>query len=254
MSARSSERTGAAYAPRDGVLVLGDGHLRALLARRVGRAFDPCVARELDAAGLLVDGGVDPAVEPILDALVGSGPRFRLVTRVRGAACSLTAAVGEAGAALVVRPPADGRVHLRYLSVGGLARHLARRVGVGSHVGGRPSSISWPLAVAAWGDVVGPFRTASPSGWATGRRVGELHELRWVVRPGDAARTALVTAVVDGELLEVRPDPAGAGYLVGPADPLGLWVRISELVSGGPARCGQPPRPPRRRGAGPEPL
>lgn len=248
-----SKRSGVAYAPRDGVLVLGDGHLRALLVRRLGRAFDPCVARELEAAGLLVDGRVDPIVGPILDALVGTGARLRLVSRGKGAVCSLTAAVGKVGAALMVRPPGGGRVHLRYLSVGGLARHLARRVGVGQHVGVRPSSMEGPLALAAWGDVIGPFRTASPSGWATGRRVGELHELRWVVRPGDAARTALVTAVVDGELLEVRPDPAGAGYLVGPADPLGLWVRISELVSGGPARCDRPPRPPRRRGAGPEP-
>ena len=83
--------SGVAYAPRDGVLVLGDRHLRALLARRVGRSCDPGLARELDAAGLLVDRGVDPAVEPILDALVGTGPRLRLVTRGEGAVCSVTA-------------------------------------------------------------------------------------------------------------------------------------------------------------------
>jgi hypothetical protein len=241
--------SGLAYAPRDGVLVLGDGHLRALLARRVGRACDPGLARELDAAGLLPDGGVDRAVEPILDALVGTGPRLRLVTRGSGAVCSLTAAVAVAGAALIVRPPGDGGVHLRYLSVGGLARHLARRVGVGSQVGGRSSSVEWPLRVAAWSDVIEPFGTASLSGWAVGARVGELHELRWAARPGDAARTALVTAVVAGELLEVLPDPARTGYLVGPADPLGVWVRISDLVSGGPARSRPPPPPQRSHGA-----
>src|SRR5262245_25584023 len=226
--------SGLAYAPRDGVLALDDGHLRALLARRAGRSCDPRLAREMDAAGLLVDCGVDPAVEPILDALVATGPRLRLVTRGRGAVSSLTAAVGLAGAALVVRPPGDGGVHLRHLSVGGLARHLARRLGVGPHVGGRSSSSSpeWPRRVDGWGDVVEPFGTASAPGWAAGGRVGELHELRWVARPGDAASTALVTAVVAGELLEVLPDPAGTGYVIGPADPLDVWVRIAGLVSG----------------------
>ena len=242
--------SGIAYAPRDGVLVLGDGQLRALLARRVGRALDPSVARELDAAGLLVGGGVDRSIEPIVDALVGRGPRLRLATRCRGTVSTVTAVVGEAGAALVVRPPGSGGVHLRYLSVGGLTRHLARRVGVGPHVGGAPSCVVRPLSVSGWDEVVGAFRTASPSRWAAGWRVGELHELRWVARPGDAARTALVTAAVDGELLEVVPDPAGAGFVVGPADPLGVWVRVAALASGALSRCDQQPPPPAVHGVG----
>ena len=242
--------SGIAYAPGDGVVVLGDGQLRSLLARRVGRALDPSVARELDAAGLLVDGGVDRAIEPILDALAGRGPRLRLATRGRGTVSTLTAVVGETGAALVVRPPGNGGVHLRYLSVGGLARHLARRVGVGPHVGGAPSSVDRPWSIAGWDAVVGAFGTASPSRWAARWGVGELHELRWVARPGDAARTALVTAAVDGELLEVVPDPAGDGYVAAPADPLGVWMRLASLTNGGLSRCDQPPPPPPGHGVG----
>jgi hypothetical protein len=244
---------GVAYAPGDGVLVLSARHLRALVARP-GLGVDPSAARDLDAAGLLVDGRVDPPVVPIVEALRGGGPRLRLASRFGGRVSVTTAAVGASGAALVVLPPGDGELHVRYLSRGGLARHLARRLGVGptAAAGGRQvasdDTLDGPLRVGGWGDLVGAFRTASPSGWAAGWRCGELHELRWVARPGVRARTALVTGRLDRLLVEVLPD--GDGYVVGPADPVGVWVRLAALVNGEPSRCGQPPPPPRPRGAG----
>jgi hypothetical protein len=245
--------SGVAYGPRDGVLVLSGRHLQALVARP-GRSVDPSAARDLHAAGLLVDGRVDPPLLPIVEVLRGGGPRLRLASRCGGRVSVTTAAVGASGAALLVLPPGGGELHVRYLSPGGLARHLARRLGVGptDASGGREvasdDTLDGPVRVGGWGELVGAFRTASPSGWASGWRGGELHELRWVARPGVRARTALVTGRLGRLLVEVQPD--GDGYVVAPADPVGVWVRLSALVSGEPSRCGQPPPPPRPRGAG----
>ena len=237
-----------AYAPGDGVLALDRLHLRALVDRAAGRPVDPGAARALDTAGLLAEGGVDPPVGPIAAALGGAGRRLRLASRCRGAVTVATAALGPAGAALVVLPPGGGALHVRYLSLGGLARHLARRVGVGrpAGAGGRPATAE----VAAWGDLVRAFETPSPSGWASAWRHAELHELRCVASPRAPARTALVTAVLDGHLVEVRP-AAGGRYDVAPADPVAVWARVRRSVSGGPGLCGRPPPPPPGRGAGP---
>jgi hypothetical protein len=242
--------TRPAYAPGDGVLALDQPHLRALVDRAAGRRVDPGAALALDAAGLLAEGGVDPPVGPIVAALGGPGRRLRLASRRRGAVTVATAAVGRSGAALVVLPPGGGALHVRYLSPGGLARHLARRLGVGRLADGGGPGPPAAAEVAAWGDLVRAFGTRSPSGWASAWREAELHELRWVAEPRAQARTALVTAMLDGHLVEVGPGEGGR-YVVAPADPLGVWARVRRYVSGGPGLCDGPPPPPPGRGAGP---
>jgi hypothetical protein len=231
------------------VLALDQPHLRALVDRAAGRPVDPGAARALDAAGLLADGGVDPPVGPIVAALGGAGRRLRLASRCRGAVTVATAAVERSGAALVVLPPGGDALHVRYLPLGSLARHLARRVGVGRLAiaagAGPPASVE----VAAWDDLVRAFATRSPSGWASAWREAELHELRWVAEPRAPARTVLVTAVLDGHLVEVGPGEGGR-YVVAPADPVDVWARLRRYVSGEPGLCDGPPPPPPGRGAG----
>jgi hypothetical protein len=223
---------GAVYSVADGVLTFDATHLRALCDHAVGRRIDPGAMARLAAAGVLVGGEVDAPIRPIVAALTGGGARLRLVTRCAGALAVTDAAFGDDGAALVLRPPGATAFHVRWATVGGVARHLARRLGIGGHLLAAPPPAT-PQALPDWPTVRAAFDTSTPSGWAARHDRAELHDLRWAPPGVGRARSALVVARLDGALAEVRPGPDEDTYLVTAADPVGVWCRLSSTVRRG---------------------
>lgn len=234
--------TASLYRPADGLVALDDDQLGALLAHAQGRPVPPAQRSWLASTDIVRGDEIDAPLRPVVAALLGAGPRLRLQSRQRGELTFNDAAlparadgsVGrQEGVALVVRPPGVAVAYVRSLSRGTLARHLARRMGIGAHLlATRP--LERAVEVADWPSVRAAFdaATASPSGWAAEYQETELHELRWAGGPGQPARTALALARLDGALAEVRPkDGPDSAYVVQPAEPRSLWLRLCRLLS-----------------------
>jgi hypothetical protein len=221
-----------AYLPAAGLLALESGSLAALIGHAHGRAIAPATRRSLVDAGLIVAGGLDPPLVPIVDALLGDGPRLRLVSRERGRLTITDAAIGcSAAAAVLVRPPGSSALHVHQLSVGAVARHVGRTVGLGA--GARDDTpFSRPLELRDWATVRKGFDTAAPSGWVGRRQRATLHEVRWAPTTGARAGTALVIACLDGGLAEIRPSTTTDGaFTVTAANTHDVWSRLCTLTS-----------------------
>jgi hypothetical protein len=230
----------AQYQPAAGLLVLDAAALAAVIDHTRGRRIAPPSRRALDGAGVLVDGVLDAPLRPLVAALVGGGPRLRVLSRRRGRLTITDGAVhvggtgdgvGRGSAVVIIRPPGSPVLHLRHLTTGALARHVARLVGLGPHLAAG-HALEHELDLRDWAVVRSGFETPAPSGWVGRRRRAELHEVRWARSPGTAAGTALVVARLDDALAEVRPhDAADTTFRVTPASPLSLWTRLCALAT-----------------------
>jgi hypothetical protein len=246
----------AQYQPSAGLLVLDAAALTAVIDHTRGRRIEPPSRRALDGAGLLVDGELDAPLRPLVAALEADGPRLRVMSRRRGRLTITDGAVhagavgdgsgssdgngrdatgrrgsGSDSAVVIIRPPGSPALHLRHLTTGALARHVARLVGLGPHLAA-DDALPQALDLRDWAVVRSGFETPTPSGWVGRRRRAELHEVRWARSPGTAAGTALVVARLDDGLAEVRPHDAGDGtFRVTAADPRSLWSRLCALAS-----------------------
>jgi hypothetical protein len=237
----------SAYLPADGVVALDDDHLAALVDCGQGLRMAASARAWFAAAGALtVDGEgdrdsevLDPPLRPIAVALGGDGPRLRLrslragTTTVADVVLPPPGDLSPGGAVLAVRTPGpDGVTHLRHITRGGAARHLLRRVGVGPHVLAVPPEAAVALPPSAtWADVRAAFAGPVPSGWASGARRAELHEVLWSAGRGRRPATAWAVANLDGALCAVAPDRDDPRtYAVGPADTRLLWQVAGRLV------------------------
>jgi len=249
----------AQYQPSAGLLVLDAAALTAVIDHGRGRRIEPPSRRALDGAGVFVDGVLDAPLRPLVASLVGDGPRLRVLSRRRGrltitdgaihvggtgvssghgsdgSGCDATGRGGggdaSGSAVVIIRPPGSPALHLRHLTTGALARHVARLVGLGPHLAAG-HVLQHALDLRDWEVVRSGFETPTPSGWVGRRRRAELHEVRWARSPGTAAGTALVVARLDDALAEVRPHDAGDGtFRVTPACPLSLWTRLCALAT-----------------------
>ena len=220
------------YSPDDGLLALDERDLRAFADHAGGRRTDLRAVARLRTAGVIGDGGVDLPLRPVAGALAGRGPRMRLLTRHRGRVTVTDAAVHEDGtfAALLLRPPGSGAVHLRLTTTGGVIRHVARRLGLGARPSPRSGHRS-PQTLRDWGTVLRAFDTDAPSGWAARHARASLHDLRWAPSPSGPARTALLVARLDTALADVRPGRDEGTYVVSDAEPLAVWRRMCALAA-----------------------
>jgi hypothetical protein len=225
----------AVYSPADGLLVLDRERLAGLIGQAHGRRLDQVTATDLVRCGVLrPDERVDERLVSLVDVLGGGGARGRLITRERGLVTVADVVLGADGGAVVLLWAAGADLaHVRWLSAGGVARYLGRRIGIGSHLGAEPRFVDGG-ELRDWRVIVDGFLTASPSGWVGRHRTAVLHELRWAFPAGAAAGTALVVAVLDRALVEVRPsDGDPGGYRVAAADPVAVWMWLCALTAVG---------------------
>lgn len=103
------------YQPSAGVLALEPVAFAAMVDHARGRTSDRTASRSLVDVGLVVDDELDPPLRPLVDVLLGDGPRLRVLSRARGRLTVTDATVdGRGHAAIVVRPPGASLLHLRH--------------------------------------------------------------------------------------------------------------------------------------------
>jgi hypothetical protein len=221
-----------AFLPGSGELVLAPATLGAVLDHARGRPLPLDVGDGLADAGVLEDDRLAPPVDAVVSILLGAGPRCRVLSRARGrlTVTDIVVAPDRADAAVVTRPPGAEAVHVRATSRGGAIRHVARLIGIGPHVLTDPP-LDGEIVLDDWAAVRESVDWATPAGWAAAWRRVALHQVRWAQGPATRAGTAIVVAVLDGGLAEIRPRPDDDGFAVTAAEPRSVWARLCLLTT-----------------------